>query len=127
MVPLCGSNFGNEYGSSSTASGCAGESGEPTGKPQLNWTTAKRTLLGVWLSLILAFGIVVVPGGKGGARVSQTSSTRSSPIGSGELNERAFSSSADPAGREQPKDEGTLEIYRAAVSAGMAARPAVHS
>lgn len=45
-------------------------------KPQLSWTTAKWALLGVWLPLILAKGIVVVPSGMGGVRVSQTSRTR---------------------------------------------------
>src|SRR5258707_7817062 len=46
------------------------------GKPQLNWTTAKWAFLGAWLPLILAAGIVVVPSGMGGIRVSQTSGTR---------------------------------------------------
>jgi regulator of protease activity HflC (stomatin/prohibitin superfamily) len=45
-------------------------------RPQLNWTTAKWTFLGAWLPLILAMGIVVVPSGMGGIRVSQTSGTR---------------------------------------------------
>ena len=45
-------------------------------KPQLYWTTAKWTFLGAWLPLILAMGIVVVPSGMGGIRVSQTSGTR---------------------------------------------------
>src|SRR5215469_9689199 len=45
-------------------------------KPHLNWTTAKWTLLGAWLPIILATGIVVVPSGMGGIRVSQTSGTR---------------------------------------------------
>ncbi|HEY6352522.1 MAG TPA: SPFH domain-containing protein [Candidatus Angelobacter sp.] len=45
-------------------------------KPHLNWTTAKWTLLGAWLPIILASGIVVVPSGMGGIRVSQTSGTR---------------------------------------------------
>jgi hypothetical protein len=45
-------------------------------KPQLSWTTAKWAFLGAWLLLILATGIVVVPCGMGGIRVSQTSGTR---------------------------------------------------
>jgi len=45
-------------------------------KPQLNWTTAKWTVLGAWLPLILANGIAVVPSGMDGIRVSQTSGTR---------------------------------------------------
>jgi regulator of protease activity HflC (stomatin/prohibitin superfamily) len=44
--------------------------------PHLNWTTAKWTLLGAWLPIILASGIVVVPSGMSGVRVSQTSGTR---------------------------------------------------
>jgi regulator of protease activity HflC (stomatin/prohibitin superfamily) len=42
----------------------------------LDWTTAKWTLLGAWLPIILATGIAVVPSGMGGVRVSQTSGTR---------------------------------------------------
>lgn len=60
-------------------------------KPQLNWTTApgsptrasfwrvtgwKWAFLAAWLPLILAAGIVVVPSGMGGIRVSQTAGTR---------------------------------------------------
>jgi regulator of protease activity HflC (stomatin/prohibitin superfamily) len=45
-------------------------------KPQLNWTTAKWAFPVAWLLLILAGGIVVVPSGMGGIRVSQTSGTR---------------------------------------------------
>jgi regulator of protease activity HflC (stomatin/prohibitin superfamily) len=45
-------------------------------KPQLYWTTAKWAFLGAWLPLFLAAGIVVVPSGMGGVRVSQTSGTR---------------------------------------------------
>jgi regulator of protease activity HflC (stomatin/prohibitin superfamily) len=45
-------------------------------KPQLIWTTAKWALLGAWLPIILASGIVVVPSGMAGVRVSQTSGTR---------------------------------------------------
>jgi len=45
-------------------------------KPQLNWTTAKWAFPAAWLPLILAAGIVVVPSGMGGIRVSQTAGTR---------------------------------------------------
>src|SRR5437762_854151 len=45
-------------------------------KPQLSWTTAKWAVLGAWLPIFLATGIVVVPSGMGGVRVSQTSGTR---------------------------------------------------
>jgi regulator of protease activity HflC (stomatin/prohibitin superfamily) len=45
-------------------------------RPHLSWTTAKWAFLGAWLPLILAAGIVVVPSGMGGIRVSQTSGTR---------------------------------------------------
>ena len=45
-------------------------------KPHLYWTTAKWTLLGAWLPIFLASGIVVVPSGNAGVRVSQTSGTR---------------------------------------------------
>lgn len=44
-------------------------------KPQLSWTTAKWAFLGAWLPLILVTGIVVVPCGMGGIRVSQTPGT----------------------------------------------------
>src|SRR5437899_3090658 len=40
-------------------------------KPQLNWATAKWAFPAAWLLLILAGGIVVVPSGMGGIRVSQ--------------------------------------------------------
>jgi regulator of protease activity HflC (stomatin/prohibitin superfamily) len=45
-------------------------------RPHLIWTTAKWAFLGAWLPLLLAAGIVVVPSGMGGIRVSQTSGTR---------------------------------------------------
>lgn len=45
-------------------------------KPHLDWTTAKWAFLGAWLPLLFAAGIVVVPSGMGGVRVSQTSGTR---------------------------------------------------
>ena len=44
-------------------------------KPQLNWATAKWAFPAAWLSFIVAAGIVVVPSGMGGIRVSQTSGT----------------------------------------------------
>src|SRR6478672_3349397 len=50
--------------------------GRPVEKPQLNWTTAKWAFPAAWLPLILAAGIVVVPSGMGGIRVSQTAGTR---------------------------------------------------
>jgi len=53
-----------------------GRSGKPTGEPHLNWTTAKWTLPGAWLPIIPATGIVVVPSGMDGIRVSQASGTR---------------------------------------------------
>jgi regulator of protease activity HflC (stomatin/prohibitin superfamily) len=49
---------------------------EKPAAPHLDWTTAKWAFLGAWLPLILAAGIVVVPSGWGGIRVSQTSGTR---------------------------------------------------
>jgi regulator of protease activity HflC (stomatin/prohibitin superfamily) len=45
-------------------------------KPQLNWTIATWAFPAAWLPLILAAGIVVVPSGMGGIRVSQTAGTR---------------------------------------------------
>src|ERR1051325_11203629 len=50
-------------------------SGATVEKPQLNWTTAKWAFPAAWLPLILAAGIVVVPSGMGGIRVSQTAGT----------------------------------------------------
>ena len=74
---------GSLSGMSSTSSGpegtpAAGPSthGLSVEKPQLNWTTAKWAFPAAWLPLILAAGIVVVPSGMGGIRVSQTSGTR---------------------------------------------------
>jgi len=51
-------------------------------KPQLNWTTAKWAFLAAWLPLTLAAGIVVVPSGMGGIRVSQTAGTRPGTVAS---------------------------------------------
>ncbi|HLW51872.1 MAG TPA: SPFH domain-containing protein [Candidatus Angelobacter sp.] len=62
-------------GSPTSASLTGTEENRPA-KPQLYWTTAKRAFLGAWLPLFLAAGIVVVPSGMGGVRVSQTSGTR---------------------------------------------------
>src|SRR5436305_7289736 len=45
-------------------------------KPQLNWTTAKWALPVAWLPILIASGILVVPSGMGGVRVSQASGTR---------------------------------------------------
>jgi hypothetical protein len=45
-------------------------------RPQLNWTTAKWGVPAGWLLLIIAGGIVVVPSGMCGIRVSQTAGTR---------------------------------------------------
>jgi regulator of protease activity HflC (stomatin/prohibitin superfamily) len=67
---------------SGLSSGPEGVSAEPPSthgvvveKPQLNWTTAKWAFPAAWLPLILAAGIVVVPSGMGGIRVSQTAGT----------------------------------------------------
>lgn len=48
----------------------------PPAKPHLNWTTAKWALPLAWLPILIASGIVVVPSGMGGVRVSQASGTR---------------------------------------------------
>jgi regulator of protease activity HflC (stomatin/prohibitin superfamily) len=64
-----------EPGSPTSASLGGVEDNKPA-KPHLIWTTAQRAFLGAWLPLILAAGIVVVPSGMGGIRVSQTSGTR---------------------------------------------------
>lgn len=68
---------------SGISSGPEGASAEPLStrsapveRPQLNWTTAKWAFPAAWLPLILAAGIVVVPSGMGGIRVSQTAGTR---------------------------------------------------
>ena len=47
----------------------------PPDPPQLNWTAAQRAFLAAWLPLILAAGIVMVPSGMGGIRVSQAAGT----------------------------------------------------
>lgn len=44
--------------------------------PHLNWTTPKWALPVAWLPILIAAGIVVVPSGMGGVRVSQASGTR---------------------------------------------------
>src|SRR5581483_11328920 len=53
----------------------AGPENQPV-KPHLNWTTAKWALPLAWLPILIASGIVVVPSGMGGVRVSQASGTR---------------------------------------------------
>ena len=67
---------------SGLSSGPEGASAEPplthgadVEKPQLNWTTAKWAFPAAGLSLIRPAGIVVVPSGMGGIRVSQTAGT----------------------------------------------------
>ncbi len=67
--PSASISDGNPAGTPSTH-------GAPVEKPQLNWTTAKWAFLAAWLPLTLAAGIVVVPSGMGGIRVSQTAGTR---------------------------------------------------
>ncbi len=57
------------------ARGGVGSHGATVEKPQLDWTTAKWAFPAAWLPLILAAGIVVVPSGMGGIRVSQTAGT----------------------------------------------------
>ena len=49
---------------------------------QPNWTAAKRAFPAAWLPLILAAGIVVVPSGMGGIRVSQTAGARPGTVAS---------------------------------------------
>ena len=55
--------------------GGVGNHGPTVEKPHLDWTTAKWAFPAAWLPLILAAGIVVVPSGMGGIRVSQTAGT----------------------------------------------------
>ncbi|MBZ5508417.1 MAG: hypothetical protein LAO78_23405 [Acidobacteriia bacterium] len=70
-----GSLSGISSGPEGTLADLPSTHGRPV-KPQLNWTTAKWAFPAAWLLLILAGGIVVVPSGMGGIRVSQTSGTR---------------------------------------------------
>jgi regulator of protease activity HflC (stomatin/prohibitin superfamily) len=71
---------GSLSGISSGPEGASAETplthGVTVGKLQLNWTIAQWAFPAAWLLLILAAGIVVVPSGMGGIRVSQTAGTR---------------------------------------------------
>ncbi|MFI5104795.1 MAG: SPFH domain-containing protein, partial [Terriglobales bacterium] len=71
-----GSLSGISSGPEGTPAGGPSTHGRPVEKPHLNWTTAKWAFPAAWLPLILAAGIVVVPSGMGGIRVSQTAGTR---------------------------------------------------
>jgi regulator of protease activity HflC (stomatin/prohibitin superfamily) len=62
--------------SDGTPAGPPSTHGRPSEKPHLNWTTAQWAFPAAWLPLIFAAGIVVVPSGMGGIRVSQTAGTR---------------------------------------------------
>ncbi len=54
----------------------AAEGATPVGpSPQLHWRGALAFALLAWLPILLASGIVVVPSGMGGVRISQTSGT----------------------------------------------------
>src|SRR6266481_3962867 len=70
-----GSLSGMSFGPEGVPAGPPLIHGAPV-EPQLNWTTAKWAFLAAWLPLTLAAGIVVVPSGMGGIRVSQTAGTR---------------------------------------------------
>jgi regulator of protease activity HflC (stomatin/prohibitin superfamily) len=71
-----GSLSGISSGPEGASTGTPSTHGATVEKPQLNWTTAKWAFPAAWLPLILAAGIVVVPSGMGGIRVSQTAGTR---------------------------------------------------
>src|SRR5712671_3336526 len=71
-----GSLSGLSSGTEGASAGATSTHGRFAEKPQLNWTTAKWAFLAAWLPLTLAAGIVVVPSGMGGIRVSQTAGTR---------------------------------------------------
>src|SRR5260221_1624213 len=71
-----GSLSGLSSGTEGASAGTPSTHGGFVEKPQLNWTTAKWAFPAAWLPLILAAGIVVVPSGMGGIRVSQTAGTR---------------------------------------------------
>jgi regulator of protease activity HflC (stomatin/prohibitin superfamily) len=71
-----GSWSGISSGPEGVSAGAPSTHGASPEKPQLNWTTAKWAFPAAWLPLILAAGIVVVPSGMGGIRVSQTAGTR---------------------------------------------------
>ncbi|HWS17728.1 MAG TPA: SPFH domain-containing protein, partial [Candidatus Elarobacter sp.] len=70
-----GSLSGLSSGPEGASTGTTPIRGVTVEKPQLNWTTAKWAFPAAWLPLILAAGIVVVPSGMGGIRVSQTAGT----------------------------------------------------
>jgi hypothetical protein len=67
---------GTSSGPEDASAGMPLTHGRPAEKPQLNWTIAQRAFPAARLPLILAAGIVVVPSGMGGIRVSQTAGTR---------------------------------------------------
>ena len=71
-----GSLSGISSGPEGASMGTPSTHGALVEKPQLNWATAKWAFPAAWLPLILAAGIVVVPSGMGGIRVSQTAGTR---------------------------------------------------
>ena len=80
-----GSLSGISSGPEGTPAGGPSTHGRPVEKPQLNWTTAPWAFPAAWLPLILAAGIVVVPSGMGGIRVSQTAGTRPGTLSAGSL------------------------------------------
>jgi len=67
---------GTSSGPEGASAGMSSTHGALVEKPQLNWTIAQWAFPAAWLPLILAAGIVVVPSGMGGIRVSQTAGTR---------------------------------------------------
>jgi regulator of protease activity HflC (stomatin/prohibitin superfamily) len=67
---------GTSSGPEGVSTGTPSTHGVPVEKPQLNWTIAQWAFPAAWLPLILAAGIVVVPSGMGGIKVSQTAGTR---------------------------------------------------
>src|ERR1700753_3267908 len=67
---------GTSSGPEGASAGMSSTHGALVEKPQLNWAIATWAFPAAWLSLILAAGIVVVPSGMGGIRVSQTAGTR---------------------------------------------------
>ncbi|HEY2496393.1 MAG TPA: SPFH domain-containing protein [Candidatus Angelobacter sp.] len=71
-----GSLSGTSSGPEGASAGTPLTHGVAAEKPHLNWTIAQWAFPAAWLLLILAAGIVVVPSGMGGIRVSQTAGTR---------------------------------------------------
>ena len=67
---------GTSSGPEGASAGMSSTHGALVEKPQLNWTIAQWAFPAAWLPLILSAGIVVVPSGMGGIRVSQTAGTR---------------------------------------------------